>query len=87
MSERGWYWLIGAKVVCCGALLLVITGVLSLGAITAFLTGNALVLAGAGLVVVAVAVQRRFFRRRKAGQPAFRGAPPPEPAASAAPDA
>lgn len=64
MGEKGWFWLIGAKIVCCGALLLlVLTGVLSLGAIGAFLSGNALPLAGAG-VVLAVLMAGRGLRMR-----------------------
>lgn len=85
MGDRGMYWLIGAKIVCCGVLLLVIVGVLSLGGIAAFVTGNALPLAGAALVAVAVFVQRRRSRRRGADRPAFTDAPQPERAPGAVP--
>jgi hypothetical protein len=87
MGDRSLYWLIGAKIVCCGALLLVITGVLSIGAIAAFLTGNALPLAGAALVVAAVFVQRRGSRRHAAGGPAIKDAQQPERAPRTVPDA
>jgi membrane protein implicated in regulation of membrane protease activity len=87
MGDRGLYWLIGAKIVCCGALLLVLTGVLSIGAIAALLTGNALVLAGVALVVATVFLQRRISRRRAAGQHAITDAPRPERAPRSIPDA
>lgn len=63
MGEKGWFWLIGAKIVCCGVLLLVLTGVLSLGAIGAFLSGNTMPLAGA-VVVLAVLMAGRGLRMR-----------------------
>jgi len=58
-------WLIGAKIVCCGGLFLVLSGVVSLAAIGSFVTGNALPLAaGAGLL--AVLVVARWQRHRPA---------------------
>jgi len=63
MGDRGWFWLIGAKIVCCGALLLVLAGVLSLATIGTFLSGNALPLAsGGGLLAIVLA--RRWLRGR-----------------------
>jgi len=59
MGSRGMYWLIGAKIACCGALLLLLTGVLSLGALSAFFSGSALPLAGAAAAVVALFLWRR----------------------------
>ncbi len=87
MGDKGWYWLIGAKIVCCGALLLVITGVLSIGAIGAFVTGNALPLTGAALVAAALYMQRRRSRRRAPGGPAPKHAPRSKRAAGNVPDA
>ena len=87
MGDKGLYWLIGAKIVCCGALLLVLTGVLSIGVIGGFVTGNALPLAGAALVVAAVFVQRRRARRRTTGGSALKDAPQPERAPRFIPDA
>lgn len=59
-------WLIGAKIVCCGGLFLVLSGVVSLATIGAFVTGNALPLAAAGgtlaLVAWLVAARRRAAR-------------------------
>jgi hypothetical protein len=60
-------WLIGAKIACCGVLLLVLTGVLSLGTITAVLTGNALPIAGGALVALGAAVA--LHRRRSSLAP------------------
>jgi drug/metabolite transporter (DMT)-like permease len=87
MGDRGWYWLIGAKIVCCGALLLVIAGVLSFGAISSFVTGNALPLAGAALVVATVFVLRQISRRRGVGRPAVTDESQPERAPRTIPDA
>jgi len=86
MGDRGMYWLIGAKIVCCGALLLVLTGVLSVAAIAAFITGNALPLAGAALVVAAVFVHRRISRRGAADRRAHSDSQP-ERAPRSIPDA
>jgi hypothetical protein len=61
-------WLIGAKIVCCGALILVLTGALSLGTITAVLTGNALPIAG-GAVVVLVAAAALLRQRSSLAPP------------------
>jgi hypothetical protein len=61
-------WLIGAKIACCGALILVLTGVLSLGTITAVLTGNALPIAG-GAVVVLVAAAALLRQRSSLAPP------------------
>ena len=54
MENKTMAWLIGAKIVCCGALLLVLAGELSFAGIGAFLTGNALPLAGGGAVLTLV---------------------------------
>lgn len=62
MGSRGTYWLIGAKIACCGALLLGLSGVLSLGALSAFFSGSALPLAGAAAAVVALFLWRRSRR-------------------------
>jgi Flp pilus assembly protein TadB len=67
MGRTGIIWLIGAKIACCGALFLVLTGVASLGTITAILTGNAVPLAG-GAVVAVVAAAALYRRRTGAGQ-------------------
>tara|TARA_R110002096_G_scaffold137245_8_gene290468 strand:- start:3331 stop:3558 length:228 start_codon:yes stop_codon:yes gene_type:complete len=61
MENKTMAWLIGAKIVCCGALLLVLAGELSFAGIGAFLTGNALPLAGGGAVLTLV-LARRWLR-------------------------
>jgi hypothetical protein len=58
-------WLIGAKIVCCGGLLLFFSGALSLAAVGSFVTGNALPLAGAGVLAL-VMVALRWQSRRAA---------------------
>ena len=58
-------WLIGAKIVCCGALLLFLTGILSFSAIGAFISGNTGVWIGGGLVIAVLFVIRHFMRREK----------------------
>jgi|TARA_R110002072_G_scaffold121684_5_gene255856 ABC-type transport system involved in cytochrome c biogenesis permease component len=73
MGDRGWYWLIGAKIACCGALVLVLTGVLSLAAIGAFLSGNALPLAGGG-ILLSLFLARRWLPVRHAGHSKSMGA-------------
>lgn len=66
MCDRGWYWLIGAKIACCGALVLILTGALSLAAVGTFLSGNALPLAGA-TTLLALFLARRWLPMRHAG--------------------
>jgi hypothetical protein len=87
LGDRGFYGLIGAKIVCCGALLLVLTGVLSLGAITTFLTGNAMVLAGAALVVAVVLVRRRVMHRGATRRQGFTASSQSKPDSRTIPDA
>jgi len=58
-------WLIGAKLACCGVLLLFLTGILSLSSIGAFMSGNAWGWVGGGLLIAALFVIRHFMRRRK----------------------
>jgi len=55
--------LIGAKLACCGVFLLFLTGILSLGSVAAFITGNAQVWITGGLLIVALIVTRHFKRR------------------------
>jgi uncharacterized membrane protein len=62
VGNKSMAWLIGTKVVCCGALLLVLTGALSLGTIGTFLSGNALPLAGGGVLALVLAL-RWLYRR------------------------
>ena len=59
MGSRGMYWLIGAKIAGCGALLLLLSGVLSLGALSALFSDSALPLAGAAAAVVALFLWHR----------------------------
>ena len=66
MDSKNMRWLIGAKIVCCGGLLLVLTGVISLAAIGTFVTGNAVSLAGGGAAVLLLA---RVWHRRRAPAP------------------
>lgn len=62
MSQKAWTLLIGAKIICCGALLLVLTGVVSLGGIAALVTGNTLPIAGGGMIALIAA--GTYFRSR-----------------------
>jgi len=57
MGSKTMTWLIGAKIACCGALLLALSGALSLGAISTFLSGNALPLAGISIPVLMLALR------------------------------
>jgi hypothetical protein len=63
MDDTKMRWLIGAKIVCCGGLLLFLSGALSLAAVGSFVTGNALSLAGGGVLALAL-VAVRWQRRR-----------------------
>lgn len=59
-------WLIGAKIICCGALLLVLTGAVSLGTVAAVVAGKAGLIAGGGAVAL-VAAAAWHLRRSGAG--------------------
>src|SRR3546814_1165824 len=62
---RGLVWLLAAKIVCCGALLLAATGALSLSAIGAwFLDGGMIWPAAGGLAIAAVYLWRQRTRCR-----------------------
>ena len=65
-SGRGLSWLLLAKAMCCGGILLAATGALSLGGLTGWLLEGGIVwLAVAALGIVAV----YFWWRRHAGRP------------------
>jgi len=59
MGGKGMTWLIGAKIARCGALLPVLAGVVSLGALTTILTGNALPIAGGAAIALVMVVARQ----------------------------
>lgn len=64
-NNRGLAWLLAAKVVCCGALLLALTGTLSLAGIGSwFLDGGIAWLAIAGLVGASLYLWRRHHAER-----------------------
>jgi hypothetical protein len=66
VGNKSMAWLIGAKVVCCGALLLALTGAVSFGAVVTFVSGNALPLAGGGALALVLALR---WRHRHAPMP------------------
>lgn len=66
MGNKTITWLIGAKIACCGVLLLIFAGVLSFAGIGTFLSGNALPLAGGGAVLALVLALRRLHGRAPA---------------------
>lgn len=63
MGSKGWFGLIGAKIACCGILLLVLTGVLSVGVFIAVLSGNTPPLAGATIFLALFLARRRMPMR------------------------
>jgi len=66
-NSRGLAWLIAAKMACCGGLLLVAGGALSLGAVVRWLLDGGIAwLAGAALAVPAAYLWWRY----RAGRPA-----------------
>ena len=68
MGGKGKAWLIGTKTARCGARLPVLAWVVSLGALTAILTGNALPIAGGAVIALVMVVAGQMLAPGPSGR-------------------
>ena len=69
-KSRPWATLLTVKVVCCGSLLLVLTGLVSLNGLIAWFGGGGLIWLAAGLVLTALGLWMWGGRKKSGKAPA-----------------